>query len=57
MTIHDEFLEILRVLVETPQSAGNKPPSSEKEQTPEAAPDKVGPDKEHADGSGRRAVS
>jgi len=41
MTMRDEFLEILRVLVETPQSAGKKPPSAEKDATKEAVPDKV----------------
>jgi hypothetical protein len=41
MTVHDEFLDILRVLVEPPQPAGKKPPSAEKDVTTEPAPDKV----------------
>jgi hypothetical protein len=39
MTVRDEFLQILRVLVETPQPTDKKPPSTEKEQTPEAVSD------------------
>lgn len=37
MTLHDEFLEILRVLVETPPPAGKKPPSAAEDQTPEVS--------------------
>jgi hypothetical protein len=37
MTIHDEFLEILRVLVETPPPAGKKPPSAEGAKTPDVS--------------------
>jgi hypothetical protein len=37
MGIHDEFLEILRVLLEVPEPAGKKPPSTEGDQRPEAA--------------------
>lgn len=39
MTTHDEFLEILRVLVETPPSPPRKPPSPETEKKAEAVSD------------------
>ena len=42
MTTRDEFLEILRVLAETPPPAGKKPPSAEKEQKPESVSDTSG---------------
>jgi len=37
MGIHDEFLEILGVLVETPEPTGKKPPRTETDQQPETA--------------------
>jgi hypothetical protein len=40
MTIHEEFLQILRILSEEPQPAGRKPPSAEKEHTSDAHSDK-----------------
>lgn len=47
MTSHEEFLEILRVLAEPPQSAGKKPPSAEKDHTADTNSDKS--DKERSD--------
>jgi hypothetical protein len=40
MTSRDEFLEILHVLVQTPQPTGKKPPSAEKDHTSDAESDK-----------------
>jgi hypothetical protein len=57
MRSHDEFLEILRVLVETPQPAGKKPPSAEKDATTEEVPDRVTSDKQCADGKCKGAAS
>lgn len=57
MTSHDEFLEILRVLVQTPQPAGKKPPSAEKDATAEPVPDKVTSNKHCADGNCKGAAS
>ena len=37
MGIHDEFLEIVRILVETPEPVGRKPPRAETGQASEAA--------------------
>jgi len=57
MTIRDEFLEILRVLVETPQPAGKKPPSAEKDATTEPVPDKLTSDKQGGDGNRKGVAS
>jgi hypothetical protein len=57
MTIRDEFLEILRVLVETPEPTGKKPPSAEKDTTTEPVPDKVTSDKQGAEGNCKGAAS
>jgi hypothetical protein len=57
MTVHEEFLEILRVLLETPQPAGKKPPSAEKDATTVPASDTVRSDKHRADGNCKGAVS
>jgi hypothetical protein len=47
MTSREEFLEILRVLSEPPQSTGKKPPSTEKDHTSDADSDKS--DKQRSD--------
>ena len=57
MTTRGEFLELLRVLVETPQPAGKKPPSAEKDAATEPLLDKVTSDKQCADGNSKGAAS
>lgn len=39
MSVHDEFLEMLRILAGPPESAGKKPPSCEIEQPPQGNSD------------------
>lgn len=56
MTIRDEFREILRVLLETPQPAGKETPSAEKDGTPEPVPHKVASEKQRADGKCKGAA-
>jgi len=47
MSIHEEFLQILRILAETPEPAVRKPPSSEIDQNSEAASDASGTGRGH----------
>jgi hypothetical protein len=42
MSIHDEFLQIVRILAEPPESAGKKPPFPEIDQPSEATSDGPG---------------
>ena len=51
MGIHDEFLEILRVLVEAPEPIGKKPPCTETGQRPETASEHAANKKREGAGS------
>jgi len=42
MTIHDEFLEILRILAEHPQPSAKKPPEPDRSaNAPDISPDRI----------------
>jgi hypothetical protein len=49
MNSREEFLEILRVLIETPPSAGKEPPAAERPETGDGGTGRVESDRQCAD--------